>query len=230
MSNLTILYAEDDAQSRRSYTFVLEKYFSKVFTAENGQVALDIYHDKKPDMLLLDITMPFINGLELVKIVRKKNKEIPIIILTAHSEKEKLLDAIPLGLSHYLLKPIERKELKDVISRLIQEFQNSNICFLKENLSWSKTNSNLCYKEKLIKLTKKERKLMILLINVSGDYCPHDRLIIDIWDDEIPDASHDNKLRQLVHRLNKKINGVINTDVHLIENSYTLGYRINLSE
>jgi len=230
MNNLTLLYAEDDAQSRRSYTFVLEKYFSKVYTAENGREALDIYHEKSPDMLLLDVSMPFINGLEVAKMVRKNNKEIPIIILTAHSDKEKLLEAIPLGLSQYLLKPIDRRELRDVILKFTQELKNQNILFLKKNLSWNKINSNLCYEEKLVNLTKKERKLMILLINASGNYCPQDTLIIEIWDDIVPDVSHDNKLRQLVYRINKKINGIINSDTLLIENSYTLGYRVNLSE
>jgi len=230
MNNLTLLYAEDDAQSRRSYTFVLEKYFSKVYTAENGREALDIYHEKTPDMLLLDVSMPFINGLEVAKMVRKNNKEIPIIILTAHSDKEKLLEAIPLGLSQYLLKPIDRRELRDVILKFTQKLQNRDILFLKKNLSWKKINSDLCYEEKPVKLTKKERKLMILLINALGDYYPHDALIIQIWDDEIPDVSHDQKLRQLVYRLNKKINGIINSDTPLIENSYTLGYRINFYE
>ena len=230
MNNLTLLYAEDDAQSRRSYTFVLEKYFSKVYTAENGRVALDIYHEKRPDILLLDVSMPFIDGLEVAKTIRENNKEIPIIILTAHSDKEKLLDAIPLGLSRYLLKPIDRKELRDVILKFTRELQNRNMLFLKKNLSWKKINSNLCYKEKIIKLTKKERKLMILLVNALGDYSLHDALIMQVWDDELPDVSHDHKLRQLVYRLNKKINGIINSDTPLIENSYTLGYRVNFFE
>ena len=71
---------------------------------------------------------------------------------------------------------------------------------------------------------------MILLINASGNYCLQDTLIIDIWDDIVPDVSHDNKLRQLVYRLNKKIKGIINSDTPLIENSYTLGYRVSFSE
>ena len=55
----------------------------------------------------------------------------------------------------------------------------------------------------------------------------HDTLILEVWDDEVPDVSHDNKLQQLVYRLNKKINTLINSDMPLIENSYALGYRID---
>ncbi len=228
MSNLTLLYAEDDPQSRKNYAFVLEEYFSEVYLAEDGREALDLYHEKKPDVLLLDISMPFINGLDVAKFVRTTNKEIPIIMLTAHAEQEKLLTAIPLGLSKYLLKPIDNKSLTDTVMKIIREIKDRDIIPLKEKLLWNKANSNLFYNEENIKLTKKEHKLMTLLINSIGEYLTHDTLIIQIWDDEIPNASHDNKLHQLVYRLNKKINEVTNSDVQLIENSYTSGYRIQI--
>ncbi len=227
MSNLTLLYAEDDTQSRKNYAFVLEEYFSTVYLAEDGREALDLYHDKKPDVLLLDISMPFVNGLDVAKAVRKENKDIPIIMLTAHADQEKLLTAIPLGLSMYLLKPIDSKSLTEAVLNVIRMIQNRDIILLKKKLSWNKINSNLFYDEENIKLTKKEHKLMMLLINSIGEYFAHNTLIIQIWDNEIPDASHDNKLHQLVYRLNKKINAVTNSDTQLIENTYTLGYRID---
>ncbi|MDQ7046384.1 MAG: response regulator transcription factor [Sulfurovum sp.] len=226
MNNLTLLYAEDDPQSRKNYAFVLEEYFFRVYTAKDGREALDLYHEKKPDVLLLDITMPFIDGLEVTETVRKRDKDIPIIILTAHADQKKLLTAIPLGLSEYLLKPIDDRKLRETMIMVISEIQNRGSISLKKKLLWNKENSNLFYEDENVKLTKKEHKLMILLINSIGEYFTHDRLILQIWDDEIPDASHDNKLHQLVYRLNKKINGVTNKGTQLIENSYTLGYRI----
>ena len=227
MSDLTLLYAEDDPQSRKNYAFVLEEYFSEVYLAEDGREALDLYHEKKPDVLLLDISMPFINGLDVAKFVRTTNKDIPIIMLTAHAEQEKLLTAIPLGLSQYLLKPINDRSLIEAVVKTIQEIQNRDIITMGENLLWNKTNANLLYDEENIKLTKKEHKLVAFLIRSLGEYFTHDTLILEVWDDEIPDVSHDNKLQQLVYRLNKKINTVINRDILFIENSYALGYRIN---
>jgi len=227
MSSLTLLYAEDDPQSRKNYAFVLEEYFSEVYLAEDGREALDLYHEKKPDVLLLDISMPFIDGLDVAKFVRTTNKDIPIIMLTAHAEQEKLLTAIPLGLSKYLLKPINDKSLIETVLKVISDIQARNIISIREKLWWNKINSNLFYNDENIKLTKKEDKLVTLLINSIGVYFTHDTLIIQIWDDEIPDASHDNKLHQLVYRLNKKINAVTNSDTQLIENTYTLGYRID---
>ncbi len=228
MSSLTLLYAEDDPQSRKNYAFVLEEYFSEVYIAEDGREALNLYHEKKPDVLLLDISMPFIDGLEVAKAVRKENKEIPIIMLTAHSEQEILLRAIDLKLEKYLLKPIDNNSLTQIVQKVIREMEDKDIIPLKENLIWNKTNSNLFYEEKSVNLTKKEHKLMTLLINSIGEYFMHDTLIIQIWYNEVPNASHDNKLHQLVYRLNKKISDVTNSNTQLVENSYTLGYRIQV--
>jgi len=227
MSNLTLLYAEDDPQSRKNYAFVLEEYFSEVYLAEDGREALALFYEKKPDILLLDISMPFIDGLEVVKTVREKNKHIPIIMLTAHIEQEKLLTAIPLGLTKYLVKPIDNNSLTKTILKAINTIKDRDIMAVREKLWWNKLYSNLFYNEENIHLTKKENKLTTLLIDSIGEYFTHDTLIIQIWDDEVPNASHDNKLHQLVYRLNKKINEATNADTQLIENSYTLGYRID---
>ncbi len=229
MSNLTLLYAEDDLQSRKNYAFVLKEYFSEVYLAEDGREALDLYHEKKPDVLLLDISMPFINGLDVVKLIRATNKDIPIIMLTAHAEQEKLLTAIPLGLSEYLLKPIDDRKLIDTIQKIIEKIKSREIITIRKHLIWNKENSNLFYKEENIKLTKKENKLLTFLLSSLSEYFTHDTLILEVWDNEVPDASHDNKLQQLVYRLNKKINTVINSDTPLIENRYSLGYRIDNS-
>ena len=226
MRTLTLLYAEDDLQSRKNYAFVLEEYFSQVYLAEDGREALNLYHEKNPDVLLLDISMPHINGLEVAKRVRQKNKDIPIIMLTSHTEQERLLEAIPLGLLKYLIKPIEQKYLTDTIEEAIQSLQDGDIILFGEKLSWNKTTHNLFYEEENIKLTKKEHKLVSLLFKNVDEYLMHNTLILQIWDNVIPDVSHDNKLHQLVYRLNKKMQTITHCKGQFIENSYTLGYRI----
>ncbi len=227
MYNMTLLYAEDDPQSRKNYAFVLEEYFSKVYLAEDGREALALYDEKKPDVLLLDISMPFINGLDVAKKVREKNKNIPIIMLTAHIEQEKLLTAIPLGLSKYIVKPIDNNSLIKTMLEAISDIQDRDIIAIREKLWWNNKYTNLFYNEENIHLTKKEKKLITLLIVSIGEHFAHDTLILQIWDDEIPDESHDNKLHQLVYRLNKKINEATSSDMQLVENTYTLGYRID---
>ena len=230
MYDMTLLYAEDDPQSRKNYAFVLEEYFSKVYIAEDGREALRLYHEKKPDILLLDISMPFIDGLEVAKTVRKEDKEIPIIMLTAHSEKDILLRAVDLKLEKYLLKPINEAKLKEIILKVTgereKEKENKDVILLRKKLLWHTENSHLTYDGQEIKLTKKEHQLMNLLVNTKGNYVSRDNLIIHIWYEEIPDETHGNKLIQLIYRLNKKIISQTEFSDYIIENCYSLGYKL----
>ena len=226
MPKLTLLYAEDNQESRENYAFVLSNYFHKVYTAKDGKEALEIYHDKKPDILLLDITMPKLNGLDVAKSIREENEEIPIVMLTAHSETDKLLRAVPLKLEEYLLKPINNKRLQNTMLDLIHKLESKDIVELKEGLSWNKRNNNLLYEKQEIKLTLKENLLIELLTKTAGDYFIRDTIIYHVWPDEIPDASHDRKLTKLISRLNKKIMMETGSTITLIENSYALGYRL----
>jgi len=229
VDKLTLLYAEDNQESRENYTFVLKDYFLEVYAVKDGKEALDMYYKKKPDILLLDVSMPKMNGLDVAKIVRNENQEIPIIMLTAHSEVDKLLRAIPLKLEEYLIKPISTKLLVTTMRDLIEKIKDKDIIQLKESLSWNRINENLLYQEEHIKLTVKEKLLMYMLSTKPGDYFIRDTLIYYVWHDEIPDESHDLKLTKLVSRLNRKIMLEIDSTEVLIENSYALGYRLRLT-
>lgn len=207
----------------------MEEYFSKVYLAQDGKEALEIYYDKKPDVLLLDISMPLMDGLEVAKAIRKKDDKTPIVMLTAHSQQEKLMRAVTLKLTEYLLKPIDNKSLQEKILEAINKLQKSNLLYLSEGLTWNKTSSYLSCLDKVIKLTKKESILMQLLANNSaGDYLSRDTLIFSIWSDEMPDSSHDHKLTQLIYRFNKKITQHTNSTMLLVENSYQLGYKLSI--
>jgi len=113
---LTLLYAEDEIQTRKHHVMYLEhKYNFTIFEANDGVEALNIYKKNMPDIVLTDITMPNMNGLELVKEIRKISQHTKIIILTAHSEQDKLMQALDLHVVNYLVKPIDRKKLTNAI-------------------------------------------------------------------------------------------------------------------
>ena len=226
MPKPTLLYAEDDVETRENYAYVLKSFFSEVYTAGDGEEALALYHEKNPDMLLLDVSMPLLDGLELTKIIRKTDLKTPIAILTAHSDQAKLLKAIPLGLTEYLLKPVDDKLLLRSMKEMIQGIEDRSCIDLKESCVWQERDAELFCKEARIDLTKKETVLMKRLILSLGHYVSKDILIMDIWREESYDESHDNKLIQLVYRLNKKIALVTGNQTSFIENSYALGYRI----
>ncbi len=222
----TLLYAEDDQEIRENFAIILHEYFDTVYLAKNGKEALALYREKHPDILLLDIGMPLLNGLDLVESIRNNDQNTPVIMLSAYSDTEKLLSAIGLKVEAYLLKPIDMMLFKKTITKLIRQLQTNDTVILREDLSWNTKHLTLSYKDEQIKLTKKERHLLQLLNNRIEEYLSNDDLIINIWHEEIPDHSHNNKLIQLVYRLNKKIMQYLPSCPHLIENSYTLGYRI----
>lgn len=229
MNKPTLLYAEDDQETRENYAFVLKQYFHEVYTAQDGKEALALYKSKKPDVLLLDISMPLMHGLDVAKEVRRYNETIPIIMLTAHSEQDKLLKAVNLKLEAYLVKPIDNLLLKNTMLHLIARLTKKDMLDLQNGFSWDKINSELYYKNNLIKLTKKETLLVQLLGKNTGNYVSKDTLIFSVWNDEIPNDSHDNKLIQLVYRVNAKIASHTSSSVQFIENSYALGYKLALA-
>ena len=222
----TILYAEDDQVTRENYALALKQYFHRVFTAKDGEMALALYQKEKPDVLLLDINMPCIDGLEIAKTIREKDTKTPIVILTAHSDKEKLLKAIPLGLTQYLVKPVKDDLFRKTIYELIARVKAKETVSLSDGFIWDQTYNELTYRQIPVNLSQKEMLLISLLAASPGHYLSHEILISEIWYGEEIDTSHTNKLAQLVYRLNTKLTTQTKQKIPLIENSYALGYRL----
>ncbi len=115
--NLSVLYVEDDSVTREALAEFLRTVTKKVYLAENGAVALKIYKKNNIDIIITDIKMPVMDGLSLVKNIKKDNYDIPIIVTTAYNEVEYLIDSIELGVNSFLIKPIETRKLLDVLKR-----------------------------------------------------------------------------------------------------------------
>ncbi|MEX2477318.1 MAG: response regulator [Gracilimonas sp.] len=113
----------DDMPINRSLARIfLEKNNFEIMEAENGQEALDHYNREKPDVVLMDICMPIMDGIEAMKRIRKLNKEegvIPIIAFTSGEHDESQSELIKKGFSEYLLKPFKEKDLFDKLSKFI---------------------------------------------------------------------------------------------------------------
>lgn len=119
LKNVTILYAEDEKDLREVTHQILKGFTKKQFVASNGQEGLDLFkeHENEIDLIITDVNMPIINGLEMVKEIKKINMNIPIIVATAFSNKEYLLEAIDIGIDKYVLKPIDISKLLQVMSQ-----------------------------------------------------------------------------------------------------------------
>ena len=120
ISTLSILYAEDDESTRESILPILLKLFKNVFIAKDGMEALEICLEQKEniDIIVSDINMPRLSGIGMLKEIRKKELNIPVIFTSAYKEASFLYEAIKLNTSDYLVKPYNVRELFSKIERL----------------------------------------------------------------------------------------------------------------
>lgn len=103
----TILVVDDEAPIRLSFRYFLEDHQFNVLEAENGRVGLEIFREKKPDMVLVDLRMPEMDGLEVLAGITKQSPETPIIVVSGTGVIRDVVEALHLGAWDYILKPIE---------------------------------------------------------------------------------------------------------------------------
>lgn len=121
LKNLTLLYVEDDEDTLKASATILEDYVGKLILARNGKEALELLAQNHVDFILTDILMPKMTGIEMIRRIRegKNNPQIPIVITTAHTETQYLLDAIYLRVDGYILKPIVIKNLLETLVKVV---------------------------------------------------------------------------------------------------------------
>ena len=125
MLKLNILYVEDDKDTRESFSDLLEEYCSKLYVAKNGLEGLEIFKNNHIDIVLSDITMPKMNGLEMAEAIFDINENMYIIILSAYSDIHHLQKAINLGINNFLLKPIDIDKLEDSLNKITKQIKNA---------------------------------------------------------------------------------------------------------
>ncbi len=116
--NISLLFVEDNETIRYLYNRLLSKRVSDYYVGENGQEGLDLYKKHKPDLIITDISMPIMDGLEMIGHIKKIDPGIKVIVMSAYSIKEYFLEAIDLGVNGYLIKPVEAKKLFSLIDDL----------------------------------------------------------------------------------------------------------------
>jgi YesN/AraC family two-component response regulator len=118
---ISLLYIEDDIDIQEIYLDSIKEEVKTVHLASNGEEGYEAYLKLKPDIILLDIEMPKLDGLSLAKKIREKDRDVKIIITTAYGEQSNLLQAIELYLVKFILKPIQPLELKDALRKAKKE-------------------------------------------------------------------------------------------------------------
>jgi DNA-binding NtrC family response regulator len=129
-SKLTLLYVEDDKDTRDQYERIFQLLFREVLTAENGVEALEVYAQSPCDLVITDLTMPKMDGIILIGELRKRNEKQHIIVMTAHNTSENLRDSIELMVDGILIKPVAMQKLGDLLFKTCQSIyleQNQEI-------------------------------------------------------------------------------------------------------
>lgn len=116
-SDLRLLYVEDDSTMRDLLVSSLKPWIKNIYFAFNGKDGLQQFLEIKPDIVISDLRMPCLNGLEMTRKIREINTEVPVIVTTAYSDLEVLIEAVEAGIVHYLIKPVYIQDLLESIKK-----------------------------------------------------------------------------------------------------------------
>ncbi|WP_320033471.1 response regulator [Halarcobacter sp.] len=182
LKQLSILCVEDEEGIRKVIVETLKYYFDEVYEAKDGNEAYEIYQDYKPKIILSDIQMKNCDGVELVKKIREDDLNTIIIMLTAYSNEEYLMELINLNISHYILKPLNAKKLNDALIKL---FSKNSLIKLSEHLSLDLKKRELIFKDKeIITLRKREKEFLHLLYEKKGAILSYYEIESELWIDK----------------------------------------------
>ncbi len=223
LKNFTILYVDDEDMVRKNAVEFLNRVSSKVYEAKDGKEAIGMWKKYKPDIIITDIGMPKLNGIDMASYIRAHDKDVQIIVATAHSDTDYLLKAVELQLVKYIIKPITKDKLINALEKSMELIEDKS----KFNLSLSPTCQYNAYEKviyknnKEIKLTKNETLFLDLLAHHHTRVVKYEEIENAIWAYE---GMSQDAIRSLVRGLRKKIpDGAI-------ENISGIGYKLNLAK
>jgi len=220
LKNIKILYIEDEDMIRQNAVEYLSFSSDFVYQSDNGEDGYNIYKECKPDIIICDIMMPKMNGLELIQKIRKDDKKTQIIIATARIDTDFLLKAVELRLVKYLTKPITEAKLMPVLHEAISllETKESNIVELNDNIKYDTLNQTLFKDKKMIKLTKKETLFIDICAKNSHRSITYSELKNYVWEGYMTDSA----LRSVVKDLRKKL------PKDALQNISGIGYKLQV--
>jgi DNA-binding response OmpR family regulator len=224
--NLNVLYVEDNIEVQTQTVKMLKSFFKDICIANNGKIGLELFSKNDSyHLIITDIKMPMLDGLSLIEYIRKTNKKIPIIVLSAHDDTDYLIKTINAGIDGYILKPYTLKQISETLIKIMEKYDFENL--LKENIEleydfiWNKNTNQLFKNNEQIKLSKNESRLFELFINNNSllkDYKEIETFIFDCYDNDM------KKIRNLMSRLRVKL------DCDLFETIYSHGYSLKYKQ
>jgi len=202
-----ILAVDDEQRMVRFIQLNLEQDGFEVITAYNGKDALEQVRTQLPDLILLDIMMPDINGFEVLKKIREVNN-VPVIMLTAKGEEDDRIQGLELGADDYITKPFSPRELVSrirAVLRRTKSFTDDQVDLIKvdERLTIDFSRREVWVEGQKVDLRPTEYRLLYHLVQNAGWVNTHEQLLSKVWGFEYQDEPH--YVRLYVNYLRKKI-------------------------
>jgi DNA-binding response OmpR family regulator len=202
---MKILVVDDDLELRRLVAFALRQAGYLVLEAGDGPGALSMVEGERPDLVLLDVNLPRMNGFEVLRRLRDGGSKTPVMMLTVRAGEEDQVRGLDLGADDYLAKPFSpRALLARVRARLRRGGEERAGAIAKGDLALDAERQSVSVRGAAsVRLTQLEYRLLQLLVANSGHTLPTDRLTTHVWGRRGMGDRH--MLKQLVHRLRRKI-------------------------
>lgn len=217
LKQYTVLCVEDEEIIRKGIVNTLKYYFKDVFEASNGDDGYDKYAEYKPDIILSDIQMPKKSGIKMVEQIRKEDLTTLIIMLTAYSSEEYLLQLINLHINHYIKKPIDSDTL---LNGIIKAFGNKldEKIELGVDIYFDMKQRELIFEEEIVLLRKRDKDFLLLLYENKNSITRYDQIEEYLWVDKSMSMS---ALKTFVKELRQRL------PIDLIVNIQQEGYKLS---
>ena len=219
LKQLDVLFISEVDSSYKKIENILRLFFKEVLHTNSLIYANEIYEKSFPSILIIDINLKDSTGLTFIKELRKKNKSMPVIIITENKETDILIEAIKLNLIDYLLKPVDINKLIHALNISAKNILNSGEIktIIKNDIIYNYVDKSITILDKKQSLTKNESRLLELFLINKNKFVKNEDIIKQIWSDKEVSSS---AFKSLINRLSNKIGK------DTISNSFGIGYGI----
>jgi DNA-binding response OmpR family regulator len=221
-----ILIVEDDEPTRNLTGLMLRRAGYEVLLAEDSLQALDIWRKQSPDLIILDVMIPVLDGLEVCRIIRKVS-DVPVIFLTAKGEEQDVVNGFDAGAYDYIVKPFRPNELiariQAILKRKTQEFPPLETILRFEELELDLKAHQIHRRGEVVQLSRISFKLLSFLMQHTGQVITKEELLNQVWG--YTNFSGDlNLVETAIKRLRKEIEDNPK-EPHFIQTVWGTGYR-----
>ncbi len=202
-----ILIVDDEARMRRFMQMNLDLEGYRVIEADNGLQAVDRVRDDLPDLVVLDVMMPQLDGFEALRLIRETSN-VPVIMLTVNADEDSRVKGLDLGADDYVTKPFSPRELASRIRAVLRRADSASpadkgMIVVDDDLQIDLNSRNAIVRGETVKLRPIEFKLLYHLATNAGWTMPHETLLAKVWGHEYRDETH--YLRLYITYLRQKI-------------------------